>query len=120
MKKNLVSAMVMTAGLSLSTLSFAQALATPTSLIEAVHTTVAEVLASGQDDQYVSLKGQVSRQLSSEKYMLTDDTGVIQIEIDEKLSRILPLTPPTNVEVFGEVDKKGNTVELDVDYYSLY
>lgn len=120
MKKNLVSVVIAAVGLGLSTVGVTQTLTTPTSLSEAVHTTVAEVLASGQDDQYVSLKGQVSRQLSSEKYMLTDDTGVIQIEIDEKLSRLLPLTPPINVEVFGEVDKKGNTIELDVDYYSLY
>ena len=115
----MLATIIVAVGLGLNTVGVTQTIATPTSLSEAVHTTVAEVLASGQDDQYVSLRGQVSRQLSSEKYILTDDTGVIQIEVDEKLSRLLPLTPPVNVEVFGEVDKKRNTVELDVDYYSL-
>ena len=119
MKKNILAAFFISLGLGVSTLSLAQN-NTHTSLNQAAKTTVSEILASGKKDQLVSLKGQISRQLGSEKYMLTDDTGVIQIEIDQKLSQLLPITPPVEVEVFGEVDKEGNTLEVEVKYYTLH
>lgn len=119
MKKNILVAFLVSLGLGVSTLSLAQS-STPTSLNQAAKTTVSEILTSGKKDQLVSLKGQISRQLGSEKYMLTDDTGVIQIEIDQKLSQLLPITPPVEVELFGEVDKEGNTLEIEVKYYSLH
>lgn len=113
MKKTALTALFAAAGLGLSLTATAQ------SLSETVSTNVAEIQSTAKEDRYVSLQGQINKQLSKEKFIFTDSTGEIQLEINDELTAILPLNPPVDVEVFGEVDKDGGQYEIDVHYYTI-
>ncbi len=114
MKIKALTAILATMSLSISGMVLSQ------SLGDSVNTSVAEVIASETKDDYVALQGQIIRQVGGERYILTDDTGVIQIKIDEQYTRLLPLNPPVQLEVFGQVAKNDNTLEIDVRYYSIF
>lgn len=76
---------------------------------------VADVLKNPVDDQYVQLKGQLIRQVGNEKYIFTDGTGEIRVEIDNKLLTG-PIDDKTTVIIRGEVEKDFlESPEIDVD-----
>ena len=68
-------------------------------------TTVNKVLKSPVDDQYVLLSGKISSQISKDKYVFTDKTGSITVEIDDKVFAGRKVTADTPVEIWGKVDK---------------
>ncbi|MCP1632929.1 YgiW/YdeI family stress tolerance OB fold protein [Kerstersia gyiorum] len=74
------------------------------------------ILAQPQDDQWVSLKGHLLRKTGKERYVFSDGTGEIQVEIDDKDFPREPVDEKTLVEISGEVDT-GLTrpPEIDVD-----
>jgi uncharacterized protein (TIGR00156 family) len=76
--------------------------------------TVAEVLKVSKDDDRVALKGMLIRQVSHEKYMFSDGTGEIQVDIDDKVFPKVPVDDKTTIEISGEVDK-GLTGKIEVD-----
>jgi uncharacterized protein (TIGR00156 family) len=79
-------------------------------------TTVASILDHPQDDQHVSLRGHLVRQLSGDKYIFSDGTREIQVDIDRKHFPAQAIVPSTKVEIVGEVDKDVlKTAEIDVD-----
>lgn len=45
--------------------------------------TVAGVLQSAYDDQYVVLKGRLTKYLGHDRYEFTDSTGTIEVELDD-------------------------------------
>jgi len=79
-------------------------------------TTVAEILNSGRDDQQVVLQGTLQKKVGHEKYEFSDGTGVIRVEIDDKIFPREAIDDTTRVEIQGEVEKEFMTSpEIDVD-----
>lgn len=77
---------------------------------------VKAVLENSVDDQYVVLRGSLTSQVSSEKYMFSDGTGEIRVEIDEDIFPRHRIGPETVVEIYGEVEKDFMmSPEIDVD-----
>jgi uncharacterized protein (TIGR00156 family) len=66
------------------------------------------------DDSPVLLRGKIERFLGDEKYLFTDDSGSIIIEIDDRAWLGLSVNQNDMVEVTGEVDKSFTKVEIEV------
>ena len=76
--------------------------------------TVAEA-KNFRDDSPVVLQGKIERFLGDEKYLFTDSTGTITIEIDNRLWAGLSINQNDTVEISGEVDKDFRGVEIEVN-----
>lgn len=77
---------------------------------------VKAVLDDPVDDQYVVLRGNLTSQVGSEKYMFSDGSGQIRVEIDDDVFPRHRIGPDTAVELYGEVEKDFmQSVEIDVD-----
>lgn len=88
--------------------------------MQPVATSVSQILQDTKDDQRVTLRGQITKQLSEEKFIFSDGTGEIQLDIDDDLTRITPITPPVEIEFIGEVDKNLiSDTEIEVKSYKL-
>ncbi|OQB98206.1 MAG: hypothetical protein BWX80_04045 [Candidatus Hydrogenedentes bacterium ADurb.Bin101] len=84
-------------------------------------TTVKDVLRNTPDDAWVTLRGRITQKVGHEKYLFTDGTGQITVEIDDKnFPYDTPITPKTKIEISGEVDKEliGRT-EIDVKQMTI-
>ncbi len=71
-----------------------------------------------KDDSKVELKGYVVKSVGDEKYQFRDNTGSINVEIDDELWMGKPISAKTPVTIIGEVDidyKPTKRVEIDVD-----
>ena len=76
---------------------------------------VADVLRSSVDDQIVTLRGNITRHLGGDKYMFSDGTGEIRVDIDRGELPSQPFNEKTTVEIVGEVDREFmNAIEIDV------
>ncbi|GAA5095154.1 YgiW/YdeI family stress tolerance OB fold protein [Wohlfahrtiimonas larvae] len=69
-----------------------------------------------RDDAYVKMRGKIIKHSHKDKYIFSDGTGDITIEIDKDKWRGLTVDADDLVEIVGEVDKDWNSVEIDVDY----
>lgn len=78
-------------------------------------TSVKEALTL-RDDAYVKLRGKIIKHSHKDKYIFSDGTGDVTIEIDKDKWRGLEISENDLVEIIGEVDKDWNSVEIDVDY----
>lgn len=76
--------------------------------------TVAEAKKLG-DDTPVVLIGKLEKSLGGEKYLFTDNTGSVTVEIDNDDWRGLTVNDKDTVEICGEVDKDFMNFEIDVD-----
>ena len=76
--------------------------------------TVAEVLKMN-NNSYVSIQGNIVKRLSDDKYSFKDNSGTITVEIDEDKWGGVTAGTQDKLELIGEVEKKYNTTELDVD-----
>lgn len=70
------------------------------------------------DDTPVVLVGKISKSLGGEKYLFSDGTDTVTIEIDDDDWRGLSVSEKDTVEIRGEVDKDFLNVEIDVDSIS--
>jgi uncharacterized protein (TIGR00156 family) len=69
--------------------------------------TVADLLAHGKDDQYLTLRGRITQYLGDEDYLFVDPTGSIRLEIDhDKFPRDKQVGADTMIEITGEYEKK--------------
>ena len=68
-----------------------------------------------QDDTYVTLQGNITQKLSHDKYTFKDSTGSLTVEIDDDKWMGLFQNANDTVEIVGEIDKKLNTTEIEVD-----
>ncbi len=67
------------------------------------------------DDSPVVIRGYLLRQNGENSYVFQDNTGTINLEIDEEDWNGLTVSPSDMVEIWGEVDKNGMSVmEVDV------
>lgn len=72
-----------------------------------------------KDDTEVQLKGYVVKALGDEKYQFRDSTGIISVDIDDKLWQGKAISAKTPVVIMGEVDVDllpTKHVEIDVDH----
>ncbi len=76
------------------------------------------MLDNSKNRDNVIVEGQITKQIDSDEYILTDTTGSIQIELDDDLLRLQNITfPPLNskVKIMGIVDKElleSTTIEV--------
>lgn len=68
-----------------------------------------------RDDSPVILIGKITKSLGGEKYLFTDGTETVTIEIDDDDWRGLTVGENDTVEIRGEVDKGFTSYEIDVD-----
>jgi TIGR00156 family protein len=68
-----------------------------------------------RDDSQVVLRGNIVQQISHEKYLFQDSTGTVIVDIDDKDWAGQIVTPQNTVEIYGEVDKDWNSVEVNVE-----
>lgn len=67
------------------------------------------------DNSPVVIRGYLLRQNGENSYIFQDNTGTINLEIDEEDWNGVTVSPTDMVEVWGEVDKNGMSVmEVDV------
>lgn len=67
------------------------------------------------DNSPVVIRGYLLRQNGENSYVFQDNTGTINLEIDEEDWNGLTVSPTDMVEIWGEVDKNGMSVmEVDV------
>jgi len=67
--------------------------------------TVQQILSKPRDEQVVVLQGTIVRQEKKDRYVFTDGTGVIRVEIDAKKFPAQTVDPTTRVQIRGEVEK---------------
>ena len=68
-----------------------------------------------RDDAHVILRGNIVKHLGKDKYLFKDATGSVNVEIDNDKWQGQTITQDDTVELYGEVDKDWNSVEIDVD-----
>ena len=82
-------------------------------------TTVKEALKL-RDDSWVVLQGRIVASLGDEKYTFQDDSGTVMVEIDDDDWRGITVTPETNLEISGELDKEiFETPKIDVKSFRV-
>lgn len=80
------------------------------------YASVAEVLKNPVDDAPVTLQGKLLRQVGKEKYIFSDGTGEIRVDIDAELFAGRRIDENTTVRLRGEVEKDFlQSPEIDVD-----
>lgn len=77
---------------------------------------VKTILAEPKDDQWVTLQGNLLRKTGKERYVFSDGSGEIEVEIDDKDFPREAVDETVVVEITGEVDT-GLTrpPEIEVD-----
>lgn len=77
-------------------------------------TSVSEALKR-TDDSYVTIEGNIIKRISSDKYLFKDTTGTITVEIDNEKWGNADVSEKDTLELTGEIERKFNSVYLDVD-----
>ncbi len=67
------------------------------------------------DDSEVVLTGHLVKKLQDEHYLFRDDTGTIEVEIEDETFRGQDGAPQDKIKIAGEVDLDGRRVSVDVD-----
>lgn len=76
---------------------------------------VADVLRRPVDDMPVTLEGYLVKRLTDDKYIFSDGTGKIRVDIDHKYFPAGPVNEKTKVRIHGELDKEFmRKPEIDV------
>lgn len=76
--------------------------------------TTVEQAKSMRDDTKVTLRGNIIQHLGKDKYLFKDSSGTIHVDIDHDDWMGQTVGPEDTVEIYGEVDKDWNSVEIDV------
>lgn len=80
------------------------------------YSTVAEVNKKPVDDAQVVFQGYLLKKVGNEKYIFTDGTAEIRVEIDNDIFPNVAVGAKTKVEIKGEVEKDFlESPEIDVD-----
>ena len=67
-----------------------------------------------RDDSPVLLRGKIERFLGNERYLFSDGTESITIEIERKIWGAVSVDENDTVEISGEIDRKWNRIEVEV------
>ena len=67
------------------------------------------------DDTEVVIQGVIVQSLGDENYLVKDDSGTVNIEIDEYLVHGNTITPEAEVLITATVDQEGNVTSLEAE-----
>ena len=67
------------------------------------------------DDTEVVIQGVIVQNLGDENYLVKDDSGTVNIEIDEDLVHGNTITPEAEVLITATVDQDGNVTSLEAE-----
>ena len=67
------------------------------------------------DDAEVIIQGVIVQDLGNDNYLVKDDSGTVNIEIDEDLVQGNTITPEAAVLITATVDKEGDVTSLDAE-----
>lgn len=114
MKKiNVCAVGLVVAGLLLPTSMYAQYVG-PSTQIQPK--SVAEILKNPGDNQVVVLQGHIIKNIGKKKYIFSDGTAEIRVEIDARHMPTQPIDQKTKVQLTGEVETEFmQSPEIDVD-----
>ncbi len=70
---------------------------------------------NASDNSYVLLTGNIVQALGNETYLFKDNTGEIQVEIDNEDWMGQDVSPQDRVAIRGEVDSEWTKTQIDVD-----
>lgn len=71
------------------------------------------------DDTYIILEGFIIEQLEDDDYMFKDDTGEIEVEIDDDVWKGQSVDLDTRIRIQGEIDKDSRSRTVDVEQLSI-
>lgn len=83
------------------------------------HVATAADAAKAKDDTPVELTGYLVQSLGDERYIFRDQSGDVEVEIDNALWREIKVTSGTKVTLMGEVDDAWNGIEIEIDSIRL-
>ncbi|MDR2081120.1 MAG: NirD/YgiW/YdeI family stress tolerance protein [Campylobacteraceae bacterium] len=75
-----------------------------------------ETTKSLRDDYPVTLRGKIEKFLGDERYLFSDETGTIVVEIDNKLWHGISADENDIVEITGEVDRELMRIEVEASF----
>lgn len=101
-----------------SALSTAPAMAAYTGTPAAAQVSVKD-LANQKNDAWVTLQGKLVSQVSHDKYLFSDGSGEIQVEIDQKVWNGVNAGPNDTVKITGEYDREWGMDKNKVDVKSI-
>lgn len=82
--------------------------------------TVADVLKSPVDDQNVVLRGHLIKKVGNEKYLFSDGTGEIRVDIEAEDFPVQKIDDKTLIVIRGEIENDFlKSPEIDVDMISI-
>ena len=88
--------------------------------ITPTYTSVADILKNPIDDHPVALDGFIVKKVGNKKYLFSDGSAEIRVEIDRKHLPPTPITEKTKVRIRGEVERDFlQSPEIDVDYLAV-
>ncbi|MCD8554089.1 NirD/YgiW/YdeI family stress tolerance protein [Seleniivibrio sp.] len=80
------------------------------------YSTVEEVIKKPVDGAEVSFQGYLLKKVGNKKYIFSDGTGEIRVDIDNDIFPNVAVGAKTKVEVKGEIEKDFlESPEIDVD-----
>ena len=83
-------------------------------------TTVDAIIKAPQDDRKVRLEGRLLRQVADERYLFSDGTGEIVVEIDDEDFPSGAVNENTIVIIEGEVDThRYKDTDIDADRVTI-
>ena len=68
-----------------------------------------------RDDSFVTLKGNIVKRISNEKYMFKDSTGTMVVKIKDYKWMGQKVGANDTVEISGEIDKDFTSVKMNVN-----
>lgn len=90
----------------------------PTTSISSVQTVLNADMS--RDNSVVTLVGYIVESLGDEKYTFKDNSGTINVEIDnDKWLGLMKVTPSTQVIIYGQIDKDFDYTTIDVERVSI-
>lgn len=86
----------------------------------ATYRSVADVLKNPIDDAPVVLEGHIIKQVGKKKYIFSDGTAEIRVEVDQKYFPTTPINEKTKVQIRGEIEKDFlQSPEIDIEYLAI-
>lgn len=71
------------------------------------------------DDSRVIVEGHIVKQLKNELYLFKDESGEIEMEIDDEDFRNIKISSEDKVRITAEVDSDWTTTSLEAEYLEL-
>lgn len=71
------------------------------------------------DDSLVVVEGYIVKQLKDELYLFKDNSGEVEIEIDDEDFRNIKVTSNDKVRIKAEVDSDWTNASLEAEYLEL-